>query len=82
MDCRSTDAECLISILTDSQSSIAKSEPIISYYNHVVYAFLKTKLDVVGCTLDHLITKITEENDSSLPTDESDLTKTPNNTQR
>ena len=76
MDCRRPDNEYLISVLTDSQSSIAESQPIISYYNHVVYAFLQTKLDVVGCTLDHLITKIKIEDDSSLPTDISDLTET------
>ena len=76
MDCRRPDNEYLISVLTDSQSSIAESQPIISYYNHVVYAFLQTKLDVVGCTLDNLITKIRVEDDSSLPTDISDLTET------
>ena len=76
MDCRRPDNEYLISVLTDSQSSIAESQPIISYYNHVVYAFLQTKLDVVGCTLDDLITKIKIEDDSSLPTDISDLTET------
>ena len=76
MDCRRPDNEYLISVLTDSQSSIAESQPIISYYNHVVYAFLQTKLDVVGCTLDHLITKIMVEDDSSLPTEISDLTET------
>ena len=76
MDCRRPDNEYLISVLTDSQSSIAESQPIISYYNHVVYAFLQTKLDVVGCTLDDLITKIRVEDDSSLPTDISDLTET------
>ena len=76
MDCRIPDNEYLISVLTNSQSSIAESQPIISYYNHVVYAFLQTKLDVVGCTLDDLITKIKIEDDSSLPTDISDLTET------
>ena len=76
MDCRRPDNEYLISVLTDSQSSIAESQPIISFYNHVVYAFLKTKQDVVGCTLDHLITKLRVEDDSSLPTDISDLTET------
>ena len=76
MDCRRPDNEYLISVLTDSQSSIAESQPIISYYNHVVYAFLQTKLDAVGCTLDDLITKIMVEDDSSLPTDIYDLTET------
>ena len=75
MDCRRPDTDCLISILTNSQSAIVDSQPIISYYNHVVYAFLQTKLDVVGCTLDSLNTKITAENDSSLPTDLSVLTE-------
>ena len=76
MDCRraNTDASRrLISILTNSQKAIAASQPIISYYSHVVYAFLHTKLNVVGCTLHDLVSTIAKENDSSLPKDLSVL---------
>ena len=79
MDCRQlgdTDASCgLVSMLTNSQSAINTSQPVISYYCHVLYAFLRTKLDVVGCSLQYLTSAITEENDSSLPNDQSVLTE-------
>ena len=75
MDCRQlgdTDASRgLVSMLTNSQSAINTSQPVISYYCHVLYAFLSTKLDVVGCSLQYLTSAITEENDSSLPNDQS-----------
>ena len=78
MDCRyaNTDASRrLIATLNDSQKAIAASQPIIHYYSHVVYAFLRTKLNVVGCTLHDLISAIAEENDSSLPNDPKVLTE-------
>ena len=65
----------LIATLTDSQKAIAASQPVISYYSHVVYAFLRTKLNVVGCTVHHLVSVITKENDFSLPNDQSVLIK-------
>ena len=58
MDCRkaNTDASrLLIATLTNSQKAIAASQPVISYYSHVIYAFLRTKLNVVGCTLHDLV---------------------------
>ena len=77
MDCRQlgdTDASRgLVSMLTNSQSAINTSQPVISYYCHVLYAFLRTKLDVVGCSLQYLTSAITEENDSSLPNEQSVL---------
>ena len=76
MDCRRADTDAsrrLIAILTDSQKAIAASQPVIHYYSHVVYAFLRTKLNVVGCTLHDLVSVIAKENDSSLPNDQSVL---------
>ena len=76
MDCRYTDTDTsrrLITTLTNSQKAIAASQPIISYYSHVVYAFLCTKLNVVGCTLHDLVSAIAEENNSSLLNDQSVL---------
>ena len=76
MDCRraNTDAFCrLTATLTNSQKTIAASQPVIHYYSHVVYAFLCTKLDVVGCTLHDLVSAVAKENDSSLPNDQSVL---------
>ena len=77
MDCRrpNTDASNhLIGTLKNSQKIIAARQPVIHYYSHVVYAFLRTKLTDVGCTLHDLISAITKENDSSLPSDQSVLT--------
>ena len=73
MNCRraNTDASRrLIAILAASQKAIAASQPVIHYYSHVVYAFLRTKLTVVGCTLHDLVSAVAKENDSSLPNDQ------------
>ena len=78
MDCRRTNTDAsrrLIATLTNSQKAITASQPAIHYYSHVVYAFLRTKLNVVGCTLHDLVSAITKENDSSLPSDQSVLTE-------
>ena len=64
----------LIAILANSQKAITASQPVIHYYSHVVYAFLRTKLTVVGCTLHDLVSAVAKENDSSLPNDQSVLT--------
>ena len=76
MDCRYADTDAsrrLIATLTSSQRAIATSQPVIHYYSHVVYAFLRTKLNVVGCTLHDLVSAVAKENDSSLPNDKSVL---------
>ena len=78
MDCRRTNTDAsrrLIATLTNSQKAITASQPVIHYYSHVVYAFLRTKLNVVGCTLYDLVSAIAKENDSSLPSDQSVLTE-------
>ena len=78
MDCRRTNTDAsrrLIATLTNSQKAITASQPVIHYYSHVVYAFLRTKLNVVGCTLHDLVSAIAKENDSSLPNDQSVLTE-------
>ena len=78
MDCRrpNTDASHrLITALTNSQNAIADSQPVIHYYSYVVYAFLRTKLKVLGCTLHNLVSAIAKEKDHSLPSDQSVLTE-------
>ena len=78
MDCRRTNTDAsrrLIATLTNSHKAITASQPVIHYYSHVVYAFLRTKLNVVGCTLHDLVSAIAKENDSSLPNDQSVLTE-------
>ena len=84
MDCRYADTDasrCLIATLTSSQKAIAASQPVIHYYSHVVYAFLCTKLNVVGCTLQDLVSAVAKENDSSLPNDQSVLVEDLDHTQ-
>ena len=76
MDCRYADTDAsrrLITTLTSSQKAIAASQPVIHYYSHVVYAFLRTKLNMVGCTLHDLVSAVAKENDYSLPNDQSVL---------
>ena len=78
MDCRRTNTDAsrrLIATLTNSQKAITASQPVIHYHSHVVYAFLRTKLNVVGCTLHDLVSEIAKENDSFLPNDQSVLTE-------
>ena len=78
MDCRRTNTDAsrrLIATLTNSQKAITASQPVIHYYSHVVYAFLRTKLNVVGCTLHDLVSATAKENDSTLPSDQSVLTE-------
>ena len=78
MDCRlaNTEDSCrLVSLLIKSQKAIAVSRPAISYYCHVLYAFLHTRLEVVGCSLEDLMSIIAEESDSILPNDLSVLSE-------
>ena len=78
IDCRSANTDAshkLIDILTKSRKVITKDQPSISYYCHVLYAFLRTKFSKVGCTLCDLVSDIANENDSSLPTDQSVLSE-------
>ena len=76
IDCRKADTDAshnLFAILINSQKAIAASQPVLHYYSHIVYAFLRTKLTVVGCTLHDLFTAIAKENNFSLPNDQSVL---------
>ena len=78
MDCRNTNTDGsrrLITTLTKSQKAITSIQPSIHYCSYVVYAFLHTKLIVVGCTLHDLVSAIEKENDPSLPKDQSVLTE-------
>ena len=79
MGCRNADINGafyrLIAMINNSQKTIATSQPVIHYYSHVVYAFLRTKLNVVGYTLHDLVSAIAKENDYSLPSNQSVLTE-------
>ena len=76
MDCRwskTKEARHFRSLLSISQQAILLSQPSISLYCHVLYAFLRIKLGKTGCTLQELTSAITlEENfspDSTLLTE-------------
>ena len=78
MDCRRTntpDSDRFISILKNTHEAIAAIQPAINFHCHLLYAFLHTKLDAIGCTLHDLILAISKEDYSSLPNDSSVLSK-------
>ena len=57
MDCRESktkEARHFRSLLSTSQQAILSSQPSMSLYCHVLYAFLRTKLGKTGCTLQEL----------------------------
>ena len=67
-------ARPFISLLSKSQREIIVSQPSISFYCHLLYAFLDKKLKKVACTLQELNCIIAARKDSCLPTDTSVLT--------
>ena len=68
MDCRlskTKEARYFRSLLSTSQQAILSSQHSMSLYCHVLYAFLRTKLGMTGCTLDELAFALASENDYS-----------------
>ena len=68
MDCRlskTKKAHHFRSLLSTSQQAILSSQPSMSLYCHVLYAFLRTKLGKTGCKLQELTTALASENDYS-----------------
>ena len=66
MDCReskSNEARHFCSLLSTSQQAILSSQPSMSLYCHVLYAFLRTKLRKTSCTLQELTSALASEND-------------------
>ena len=66
MDCRESktkEARHFCSLLSTSQQAILSSQPSMSLYCHVLYAFLYTKLRKTGCTLQELISTLALEED-------------------
>ena len=64
MDCRESktkEARHFRSLLSPSQQAILSSQPSMSLYCHVLYAFLRTKLGKASCTLQELITALASE---------------------
>ena len=68
MDCRlskTKQARHFLSLLSTSQQVILSSQPNMSLFCHVLYAFLHTKLRKTGCTLQELTSALTLEKDFS-----------------
>ena len=68
MDCRESktkEARHFRSLLSISQQVILSSQPSMSLYCHVLYAFLRTKLGKTSCTLQELTSALTSEKDFS-----------------
>ena len=68
MDCReskSKEARHFRSLLSTSQQAILSSQPSMSLYCHLLYAFLRTKLGKTSCTLEELTSALTSEKDIS-----------------
>ena len=68
MDCRlskTKEARHFRSLLSTSQQAILSTQPSMSLYCHVLYAFLCTKLGKTGCTLQKLTSALASENDFS-----------------
>ena len=68
MDCReskSKEARHFRSLLSTSQQAILSSQPSMSLYCHVLYAFLRTKLGKTSCTLQELTFVLTLEKEFS-----------------
>ena len=76
MDCRNKGVvgfDEFIRYLTESSKVTVDMCDSISFYCHVLYAFLKTKLVAVAITLEDLSQIIQNENELSLPSNESVL---------
>ena len=68
MDCqlsKTKEARHFRSLLSTSQQAILSSQPSMSLYCHVLYAFLRTKLRRASCTLQELTTALISKNDYS-----------------
>ena len=65
MDCRKLDSKItrnFISLLCQCQLTLSTRAPSISYYCHLLYAFLQSKREMPFCTLEVLILLATHEN--------------------
>ena len=76
IDCRNqnkTGFDLFITFLLESSQAVLDGSDSISFYCHVLYAFLKTKLNQKTMTLYHLTQMMHDENEPSLPSNESVL---------
>ena len=72
LDCRKLASDGLdqyIALLARGCKEVLANTPVISLYCHVLYAFLKTKLNVPAMVLESLSIAVLAEKNSSLPPD-------------
>ena len=70
MDCRlskTKKARHFRSLLNTCQQAIVSSQPSMSLYCHVLYAFLRTKIKKTGCTLQELTSALISSEESFSP---------------
>ena len=73
MDCRKqngTGFDQFITYLKESNKAVADKPGSISFYCHVLYGFLVTKVDQMAISLENLAHRIQDENEPSLPSNE------------
>ena len=79
VDCRKIDSKGIrqfISLLHKSHGIISARTPSISYYCHLLYAFLKSKPELMStCTLQEIISAVAWDKDSPLSSETSILTE-------
>ena len=76
MDCRKqngTSFDQFITYLSESTQSVVDKSDNISFYCHVLYAFLVTKIDEEAISSANLARKLQDENAALLPSNESVL---------
>ena len=79
VDCRKIDTagtRKFISLLNKSHKVITAKSPSISYYCHLLYAFLKSKPELMStCTLQEIISTVAYDKDSPLSSETHILTE-------
>ena len=78
VDCRKIDSAGIrqfISHLSRSHRIISSRAPSISYYCHLLYAFLKSKPEMTTCTLQEIVTAVASDEDSLLSSETGILTE-------
>ena len=79
VDCRKIDSlgtREFISLLNKSHKVITAKAPSISYYCHLLYAFLKSKPELMStCTLQEIISAVAHDKDSLLSSETHILTE-------
>ena len=69
MDCRKLNAKLFPSLVLNCHRSILAQAPSLSIYCHLLYAFLKTKVDRIAIRLQDLNSSLAATEDSRIPLD-------------